>query len=105
MSATRQARYFPAFLDELLNIQGYFGQSDARRGRQFVADVFEFTTSIIEPNPLAFPAYQRRGKTRFQYRRAVFRREYVIVYRITDDFLDFLFIHYTSRNPDSLPLA
>lgn len=39
------------------------------------------------------------------YRRAIFKRDYAILYEITDAKIDFITIYHTSQNPDAIDLG
>lgn len=80
----------------------YLAQPNPRRGRQFVSDVYDFTVNVIETNPFAFPEHPTRLSPAREFRRAVFHKDFIIIYRITDDFHKFLRIYPASRNPDSI---
>lgn len=60
---------------------------------------------VIAPNPLAFPRLEKLGSPVRELRKAVFRKNYLVIYRFTADRVDFLTIFHTSRNPDSLRLG
>jgi hypothetical protein len=45
----------PNFLRELANLEAYVGQSNPRKGRKFVSELFDFISDVVEPNTYAFP--------------------------------------------------
>lgn len=100
----RQVRYSRRFLGTLHEIQEYVGRENDRRGRQFVYAVYDFMITVIEPNPLAFPQDATKLAPSHEFRRAVFLKNYVLFYRVTTEFLDYLLIQHTSRYPGSLSL-
>ena len=80
----REVNLTPAFLDGLAAIQAYHSQFDAARGRQISTALLDFACDIIGPFPQAYPQHPVRQYPERDYRRAVFRREYVLIYRVTD---------------------
>lgn len=60
--------------------------------------------NIVAPNPLAFPRLEALGNPNRELRRAVFRKNYLVIYRVTPERVDFLTIFHTSRNPGSIRL-
>ena len=102
--AKREFDLRPNFLRELAKIEAYVGQSNPRRGRQFVSELFDFISDVIESNPYAFPEDPYRRTPTHEFRRAVFRKQYLIAYRVTDELLQFLTIFHTSRDPGSIRL-
>lgn len=100
----REVTYKPSFLDGVLALEEYAARTSRQQGRKLTADLFEFIVSVIEPNPFAFPEYAGRPTPAHEYRRAVFRKEFLLYYRVTDEELKFLQVHHASRNPGSLRL-
>ena len=100
----REIRYEESFYDALQGLELYWGQSSARKGREWTSELVDFTLNVIAPNPLAFPRLEKLGSPQRELRKAVFRKKYLIIYRVTGDRVDFLSIYHASRNPDSLQL-
>ena len=71
-----------AFLDELLRVERYVGRQDRRRGRAFTQAVFDFAYSVVGAFPESFPAYIHPLLPGVQLRRAIFRREYALLYQV-----------------------
>lgn len=90
------------FYAGLLEIQ-QFADAHGGKGRQVVNELMEFAYSTIAPQPRAFPVYTVSQHPEREYRRAVFRKKYVLIYRITDAELTFLVVHSTRQNPPTLP--
>lgn len=100
----REANLTSAFLDGLAAIQAYHGQFDAARGRQISTAIIDFACDIIGPFPHAYPRYPVRQYPDRDYRRAVFRREYVLIYRVTEAEISFLLVYGTRQRPGELSL-
>lgn len=88
----------PRFMDRLFEIQQYQGRENEARGRAFVDAVFNFIYDIIGPQPLAFPTYVLSQYPDFALRRAVFRREYIIIYEVSAAEITLLTIFPARRN-------
>ena len=52
----------------------------------------------------AYPVYEVAQHPDREYRRAVFRREYVLIYRVTETTITFLLAYNTRQNPDDFSL-
>ncbi|GAA3974137.1 hypothetical protein [Hymenobacter antarcticus] len=102
--STREVNLTPAFLDGLAAIQAYHSQFDAVRGRQISSSIVDFACDIIGPFPHAYPRYPVRQYPDRDYRRAVFRREHVLIYRVTEAEVSFLLIYAARQRPDDLSL-
>jgi plasmid stabilization system protein ParE len=100
----REIRYEELFYDALQGLELYWGQSNPRRGREWSSDLVDFTMNVIAPNPLAFPRLEKLGSPSRELRKAVFRKNYLIIYQVTPDRVDFLAIVHTSRNLDFIQL-
>lgn len=93
------------FLDSLLEIEAYLSQYiGSKKARKFPNDVIGFISDIIVPNPYAFVQYESRFHENFNIRRAVFKKNYCVVYEVTDAKIDILNIYHTSRDPDEVLL-
>ena len=100
----REVNLTPAFLDGLTAIQAYHGQFDVARGRQITSAIVDFTCDVIGPFPHAYPQYPVRQYPDRDYRRAVFRREYVPIYRVMETEVSFLLIYGAKQQPNDLSL-
>jgi plasmid stabilization system protein ParE len=93
------------FLDSLLEIEAYLSQYiSAKKARKFPNDVIGFVSDIIVPNPFAFVKYESRFPENSNVRRAVFKKDYCIVYEVTDEKIEILNIYHTSRDPNEVLL-
>ena len=98
----REVNLTPAFLDGLASIQAYHGQFDEVKSRQLSSAIVDFACDIVGPFPLAYPQYHVSQWSERDYRRAVFRREYVLIYRVTDQEVTFLLIYSARQSPPDL---
>ena len=90
------------FLQELALAEKYVGRSDARRGRRFVSELTSFLFETLAPLPYAYPAYVHPATMGQELRRAVFQRDYIVVYEVSDAAVAFVFLHHSSRLPPDL---
>ena len=72
------------FLDKLARIEEFSGRTNPTAARAFTASIFTFCYDILAPTPWAYPAFREGEIARPEVRRAVFKRNYVLLYRITD---------------------
>ena len=84
------------FVRELELAEKYTGRTVPRRGRQLVSDVMDFILETLAPQPFAYPAAPN-----YHLRRAVFHKQYIIIYEVSEVEVSFAFFHHTSRSgPD-----
>lgn len=100
----REVNLTPEFLDGLAAVQAYHGQFDAAKGRQLSSAIVDFACDIIGPFPHAYPKHTVRQHPDRDYRRAVFRRAYVLIYRVTAAEVSFLVIYSAKQNPSGFSL-
>ncbi len=91
------------FLDKLAQFEEFLGRNNPSTGRAFTAAVFAFCYDVIAPLPWAFPAAQEGELTRPEVRRAVFKRRYVLLYRVTDVAVQFVDLYHTSSRQNAGP--
>jgi hypothetical protein len=105
MSETlREINLTPEFLNGLAAIQTYQSQFDAAKGRQLSSAIVDFACDIIGPFPQAYPKHPVPQHPDREYRRAIFRRSYVLIYRVTATEVSFLVIYNTNQNPSGFSL-
>lgn len=92
------------FTAQLATIQEYINQYDPKKARELTTDIASFALDVIAPNPYIFVEYQLRPTPEKKYRRAVFKRKYIIVYKVTDEKVTFLAVYHTSQNHGSIDL-
>ncbi len=90
------------FIQELALVEKYVGRDVAVRGRRFVSDLTSFLFENLAPLPYAHPAYAHPVAQGRELRRAVFRKEYIIIYEVSDAAVSFVFFHHSSRSPPDL---
>lgn len=98
MPAGLRLNFRKAFLDELLLVEQYVGRQDGHRGRALTEAVFTFAYTIVSTLPEAFPTYKHPLLPGMQLRRAVFKREYALLYRVTEYAIDFVYFYHTRRD-------
>lgn len=91
-------------MDGLAAIQLYAGQHDAARGRAISSAILDFAYDIVGPFPQAYPTYAVPEQPEREYRRAIFRREYALLYEVTAAEVSFLLVYSIRQNPGSMVL-
>ena len=91
------------FLDSLLEIEAYLSQFiGSKRARKFPNDVIGFISDVIVNNPYTFVKYESRFPENDNIRRAVFKKDYCIVYEVSLEMIEILNIYHTSRDPNGV---
>ena len=90
------------FLEQVALIQEYVSQFSEKRGRQLTSALMNFVADRIPLNPYAFIEYEVMKTATGAYRRAIFKNNYAIIYRVDGTTLIFLDVYHTSRNKGSL---
>ncbi len=103
--AGRKVIFKKSFLNNLSKIEQFLGRHQVAKGHAFSAATIDFCCDIIAPFPAAYPAFQRGVDTVESVRRAIFRREYALIYQISPDAVRFLTIYHTRQNPGNRVLA
>ena len=93
-----------SFTAQLAIIQEYISQYEPRKGRELTTGIANYALDVIAPNPYTFAEYGLRPTPEKMYRRAVYKRKYIIVYKVTDEQITFLAVYHTSQNPDIISL-
>ena len=94
----RRIDFRKAFLDELLAVEQYIGRHDGQRGRAFTKAVVDFAYAVVGTVPEGFAAYRHPLLPEVPLRRAIFRRDYALLYRVSDETIDFVYFHHTRRD-------
>ena len=99
----RELVYTDGFLDDLIRFQNYLGRDNPSKGRKFVSKIYDFTLNVIEKMPFAFGKYESENAPPFR-RKAVYKKDYIVIYDVLEDTIELLSIYHSSRNPDSIEL-
>lgn len=98
----REVIWNEQFLVSVADIQKYVSTYNPVRGRTFASEILDYTLETIAPNPFAFVKFAHPKYQVMPYRRAVFRKNHVILYKVEDTRLTFLDVYHTSRNIDGI---
>ena len=93
-----------SFTAQLATIQEYISQFEPKKGRDLTTALANYVLDVVAPNPYIFAEHAGRPTPEKMYRRAIFKRKYIIVYKVTDEQVTFLAIYHTSQNPDGVSL-
>lgn len=88
------------FLTELAAIQQFIGSFSAQRGRKLTSGIMQFTIERIPMNPYTFVEYAVMKTPEAVYRRAVYKQNYVIIYKIEGTQLFFPDVYHARRDPN-----
>ena len=102
--AGRTVELKESFTAQLAAIQEYVSQYDPIKGRELTTDIANYALDVIAPNPYIFAEHVGKPTPEKTYRRAIFKRKYIVVYKVTDQQVTFLTIYHTSQNPDTISL-
>jgi len=98
----REVIWNEEFLTNVAAIQQYISEYSPLRGRTFSSEILDYTLDVIAPNPFAFVKFDHPKYQVMPYRRAVFRKNHLILYKVEDARLTFLAVYHTSRNTDGI---
>ncbi|GAB3916098.1 type II toxin-antitoxin system RelE/ParE family toxin [Larkinella terrae] len=93
------------FITQLAAIQEYFNEINPKQGRKLSTNLFNFITDVIPLHPYMFAEYSGKPTPEHSYRRAVYKKNHLIIYKVSDLKITFLTIFHTSRNPSSIDLG
>lgn len=93
-----------SFTAQLAIIQEYSSQFNLKKGRELTTSLINYVLDVVAPNPYMFAEHAEKPTLEKMYRRAIFKRKYIIIYKVTDERVTFLAIYHTSQNPDSISL-
>lgn len=96
----RELIFKEAFLTELAAIQHFIDAYAPRKGRRVTSGIMQFALEHIPLNPFAYVEYEPMRTPDASYRRALYQRTYVIVYKVTADQILYLDVYHTRQNPD-----
>ena len=92
------------FYDDLLGIEEYISDYNSSKAKKLTKRIFDFIIDTVSVFPQAFPIFEYYFDELYEYRKAIFQKNYVIVYRIGLSKVEFLRIYHASRNPDNVTL-
>ena len=87
-----------AFFDDLASIEIFISKYNALAARRLTTEIFNFAIDIIATHPLAFPKHQHKKYKTLHLRKAVFKKDYILIYLISDNRLDFLRVYNAKQN-------
>ena len=101
----RTVYFKESFTTQLALIQEYASQFSPKKARQLTTAIATHALDVIAVNPFIFAEYPGRPTPEKAYRRAIYKRRYVIIYKVTANQINFLVIYHTSQNPDTVILG
>jgi len=95
----------PTFLKQLKAIRDYITEKyEPGDAKKFVLDCGDFIQQKIPYSPEGFPAYKWRKSKDKRYRRAIFRKNYYIVFQVLPGRIEILAIFYARRDPKNISI-
>ena len=84
-------------------VDKYFQELNPLRGQRFVRELFALLYNVVVPFPQSQPLFNPLCATfpGREFRRVLFRRQFVAVYEVTDDKIRFVLFRHSSADPDS----
>jgi len=80
------------FWMDWLGFSKYHSQFNAAKAHKLSSAIVDFAYNTVGSFPAAYPPYQVNDHPEREYRRAVFKREFVLIYRVTEAAVTFLVI-------------
>lgn len=100
--AARQVAFTEAFLDSVHLVDKYFQQRNPGRGQQFVRELFDLLYDIVAVFPQSQPMFGPLGRRLpgREFRKAIFRRQYLAIYEVKAEELVFVLFRHSSLDPE-----
>ncbi len=93
------------FIRDLKAVRNWLEENAAQgKGVQFVLELDEFISHKIAPYPTHFMEWPLKITPQKLYRKAMFKKKYVLVFKYIGNSLEFILIYHQKRNPASLKL-
>lgn len=90
------------FLHSVHLVDKYFQERNPVRGQRFVRELFALLYDVVAPFPQSQPLFRplcQRLPGR-EFRKAVFRRQYLAIYEVRPDHVGFVLFRHASLDPD-----
>ena len=92
------------FMNGLAEIQQFTARYNPLKARRLTTAIMDFAYNTVGAFPLAHPRHLHPEHPTVDYRRAIFRRDYILVYRVTLDEVTFLLVYSALGAPKELDL-
>lgn len=95
-------RFTEGFLNAVHAVDKYFQEQNPTRGQRFVRELFGLLYNVVAAFPQSQPLFlplcqQLPGR---EFRKAVFRRQYLAIYEVQADGLLFVLFRHSSLDPN-----
>ena len=94
----------PEFMDGLAEIQRFVARQNPAKARRLTTAILDFAYDTVGAFPQAHPRYNHPQHPATEYRRAIFRRDYILVYRVSPQEVVFLLVYSALGGPKELAL-
>ncbi len=94
----------PAFSKSLKEILIYLEDYSPQYARQFLLDLDKFIVNRIAAFPEGHPEYKWKPTPQREYRRAIFKKHYYLIYKLSSKRLELTLIVYAKRDLSSIEI-
>lgn len=98
-----EVHFTQRFLDAVHSTDRYFQQRNPVRGQRFVRELFSLLYDIVAVFPQSQPLFRPLCEQLpgWEFRKAIFRRQYLAIYEVLPDRVWFVLFRHSSLDPDS----
>lgn len=95
-------QFTESFLHSVHLVDKYFQETNPVRGQRFVRELFTLLYDVVAAFPQSQPQFQPLCKhfPGRDFRKAVFRRQYLAVYEVRSDHVWFVLFRHSSLDPN-----
>lgn len=97
--SNREVIILPGFRDSLIGIWDYIANDSMKNADRFISDL-EIVMQRIEHFPESNPMFQPLAGKRKLYRYKIYKKNYLIVFKLLNNRLIYINIVHSKRNPD-----
>lgn len=94
----RDLIFRPGFDEGLSDIYDYLAEFSDRSAKSFVKELWELCTNRIANYPESFPEFKLKKTPGKIYRKAIYRKNYYVIYKLEAKRILFLAIFYARRD-------
>ncbi len=98
----RKILFHKDFVVEVRRIQKYLRQFSSQSAIKFVVNLDKLIFEKIALRPTSFPEFKYKRTPNKIFRRAIYKKKYVVVYKLESTKITLVFIYHSSRNPENL---
>lgn len=96
--------YTQSFIDELSAVVNWLDSKSSMAAQKFVAELYGLIHSRIAKYPESFMEYPWKRTPQKFYRRAVFKKNWYLVFKFDGIQVEFLVLYHSKRDPKNIEL-